>query len=96
MKDHPDKPQRRSYKTAATRLTISLPQGLLELVDQAAKADFTTRSDIIRIALLWYLRPQGRDLAETDPEAIFKTLKHRRSMATLRAMLKDQELDTQE
>lgn len=71
------------------RITISISKGLLEMADEAAKDDFTTRSDIIRMALLWYLRPQGRDLAQADPDVILKTLQHRKARVGIRQMLKD-------
>lgn len=70
------------------RLTISLSEGLIDMVDKAAREDFTTRSDIIRVALLWYLRPQGRELAQTDPDTILKMLQHRNIRTNLKATLK--------
>ena len=59
------------------RLNISMSPQLITLIDEAAEQDFTTRSELIRTALLWYLRPQGRELAQADPEIILKTLKRR-------------------
>jgi hypothetical protein len=61
----------------------------LKLADEAAEKDFTSRSDIIRTALLWNLRPQGRDLDQADPDAILKTLKHRQTKLGMREMMKD-------
>lgn len=66
---------------------------LLNKVDQAAKQDFTTRSEIIRSAILWYLRPQGRDLSERDADEILKTLQRRKAGADLRKYLKDNKDD---
>ncbi len=60
--------KRRTHKVAATRIMISVPQGLFEKIDKAAEEDFTSRSDMIRMAVLWYLRPQGRDFDQTDPK----------------------------
>lgn len=57
------------------------------MVDKAAKEDFTTRSDIMRTALLWYLRPQGRELQQVEPDVIYKTLQHRKARLGLRKML---------
>jgi metal-responsive CopG/Arc/MetJ family transcriptional regulator len=89
-----DKPkQRRIYKAKMRRITLSIPDGLLQMIDEAAAKDFTSRSDIIRMAALWYLRPQGRDLNEVDPEAILKTLQHRRARAGLKKMLRDADND---
>lgn len=71
------------------RIMISIPDGLLDMVDKAAKEDYTTRSDMIRMAILWYLRPQGRDLNQTDPDVILKTLEHRKALVGIKKMLKD-------
>ena len=81
--------KRRTHKAKMGRIMISMPASLLDMVDKAAKEDFTTRSDIIRMAVLWYLRPQGRDLAQTDPDIILKTLQHRKARVGIRQMLKD-------
>lgn len=73
------------------KVTLTLPKGLLDLVDRAAVTDYTTRSDMIRMALLWYLRPQGRHAADLNDEEIFKTLHHRRTRANMKQSLKDLE-----
>ncbi len=87
--NNPKKKERHRYGTKMNRITISISKGLLDMVDVAAKEDFTTRSDIIRIAILWYLRPQGRDLNQVDPTIILKTLKHRQARAGMKKLLKD-------
>ena len=79
--------KRRTHKQKMGRVTISISEGLLDMVDEAAEKDYTTRSDIIRMAVLWYLRPQGRDLAEADPDTILKTLQHRKARAGFKKML---------
>lgn len=83
--------QLKRHRQAAkmTRLNLSLPQGLIDMVDKAAAKDFTSRSDIIRMAVLWYLRPQGRDLDQADPDAILKTLQHRQALAGMKAMMQE-------
>ena len=81
--------RRKRYGVKMTRITISIPAGLLELADQAAKEDFTTRSDIIRAALLWYLRPLGRQTQQLDLEKVLETLQNRKLSAALRKMTKD-------
>ncbi|HEX7633108.1 MAG TPA: ribbon-helix-helix domain-containing protein [Candidatus Saccharimonadales bacterium] len=82
--------QKRTRHTAkATRIQLTLPAGLLKLVDQAAEEDFTTRSDMIRMAILWYLRPQGRELNQADPEEILKTLQHRKTRVAVKKMLRE-------
>ena len=68
---------------------ISMSDGLLDMVDDAAKKDFTTRSDLIRMAVLWYLRPQGRELDQADPDEILKTLQHRKARAAMNERFKD-------
>jgi metal-responsive CopG/Arc/MetJ family transcriptional regulator len=84
------KPRRRkSEESVSVRINLTISKPLLERVDQAAIQDYTNRSDIIRAALLWYLRPQGRELDQTDPKAILATLKQRDAQAKLRKMLKD-------
>lgn len=79
---HPPKP-------GTIRISLTIPEGLLKKVDEAAKQDYTTRSDLIRVALLWYLRPQGRELDQTDPEVILRTLQQRHLHNEVKKMLKD-------
>lgn len=71
------------------RFNICLSRDLVERIDAAAKQDYTTRSDMIRTALLWYLRPQGRELDQSDPKVILKTLEHRQARTAMREMMKD-------
>lgn len=78
-----------THKVPMKRINISVADGLLEMIDRAAADDFTTRSDIVRAALLWYLRPQGRELAQTDPKEILKTLKQRQTQAAMKQLFKD-------
>lgn len=79
-----------SEHTGITRINLSIPTGLLKLVDEAARQDFATRSDLIRQALIWYLRPQGRELDQADPEVILKTLQQRHLHNEVKKMLKNQ------
>lgn len=81
--------RRNSRKGRMKQIAISIPNDLLKQVDEAAKQDYTSRSDIIRIALLWYLRPQGRDLAKLSPEEIYKILNNRRMRAYFNKIKKD-------
>ncbi len=80
---------RKARKVKMVRIAISIPEGLLGLTDRAAEEDFTSRSDIIRAALVWYLQPQGRQLKQVDPEEILKTLKRRKELIANRQLLKD-------
>lgn len=87
MKQPPKK--RKTHKQPMTRINISISTGLLEMIDEAAASDFTSRSDIIRTGVLWYLRPQGRQLAEVDPETIIKTLRRRKMLVNARKLRRD-------
>lgn len=42
----------------AQTVNISLPKQLLQIVDKAAKEQFATRSDLIRLALVSYIQKQ--------------------------------------
>jgi len=81
--------KRQTHKAKTGRIMITIPDGLLDMVDKAAQEDYTTRSDVIRMAILWYLRPQGRDLAQADPDTILKTLQHRKARVGIKKMLED-------
>ncbi len=61
----------------AIRFNITMPPELLKHLDEAARKDYTTRSSIIRMAVLWYLRPAGMELNQADPDIILKALKNR-------------------
>jgi metal-responsive CopG/Arc/MetJ family transcriptional regulator len=78
-----------THKQKMVRITISMNQSVIDMIDQAAAEDFTTRSDMIRQAVLWYLRPQGRDLAHVDPSEILKVLQHQKALAASRKALKE-------
>ena len=88
QKDTPPK-KHVKQRGQSVRIAITLSQDLIDLADKAAEKDFTTRSDIIRTALLWYLRPQGRELDQTDPETILRVLNQRRLKSAVRKSLKD-------
>jgi metal-responsive CopG/Arc/MetJ family transcriptional regulator len=79
----------KTHKVPALRINLSLPEGLIRMIDDAADKDFTSRSDIIRVAVLWYLRPQGRDLADTDQDEILRTLQHRKLRVAVNKMAED-------
>lgn len=81
--------QYHTHKLPMERISLSIAPELLKIIDQAATKDYTTRSDIIRMAVLWYLRPQGRELDQADPDAVLKTLQHRKSRADIKKMLDD-------
>ncbi len=81
--------KRIQHKQKMQRINLSISEGLLEIVDEEAKRDFTTRSDIIRTALLWYLRPQGRELNQADPDVILSTLQRKRARVAVNKMIRD-------
>lgn len=54
-------------------VNITLPKPLLKQVDALAKRDYTSRSDIIRQALLFKVRFHGVD-EWGDPEGLYKTM----------------------
>lgn len=62
------------------RINISMSQQLIDEIDKIAEDEYTTRSDIIRTAVLWYIRPQGRQLKNASPEQILRTLQRRMVM----------------
>ena len=73
---------------ATRRMMISIPPGLMKLVDKAAAEDFTTRSDIIRAALVWYLRPEGHNPSQEDLEKMLKAQQQRKLRAALKKSLR--------
>lgn len=73
---------RGSYrKLDSTKITLTLPLLLLERVDATAKTDYTTRSDVIRQALVDYLRQYDRACEGMEPEEALKVIKRRLAMA---------------
>lgn len=80
-------------KSDSTRINLTISPRLLQHLDEAADKDYTTRSEIIRQALLWYLRPQGRDLDQQDPEVILKVLKQRHAKAQFNKWAKQPDID---
>lgn len=72
---------------------------LLAATDRQAKADYTTRSGLIRHALLDYLRPpsgkpnkqdqQDEQELYTDPEEVLNILQRRKLKHSLQQMLRD-------
>ncbi len=79
--------KRQTHKAKMAKISLNISSGLLDKVDEAADKDFTNRSEIIRTALLWYLRPQGRDLAEVDPDSILEILKRRHALAEMNKLM---------
>lgn len=74
-----------SVASKAVNLTIA--RALLEQVDTAAKREFTTRSDIIRQALVQYLRATRAD-NEEDPKDQLDRLRKQQLKAHLNNVTK--------
>lgn len=78
------------------RINLTISRNLLAKVDEAAGQDFTSRSDIIRIALLSYLRSAGRtglDIEQTNPDLLLATLKTKKLKAYVKHQLKQNKQD---
>jgi metal-responsive CopG/Arc/MetJ family transcriptional regulator len=75
------------------RFLINVPTSLLDAVDRQAAADYMSRSELVRRALLEYLRPIDGQLDEhqlfTDPEEILRILQQRRLRASLQKMQRE-------
>ncbi len=79
------------------KVNLSIPHGLLEQVDETAKREYTTRSDIIRQALLQYIWPagihgiyatRGKQASAMDLDDLLASLKKRQLQAHLKKSLK--------
>lgn len=71
-----------------TRVNITLPDHFLEQIDRVAEKDYATRSEIIRQAVLFYLRFTASTLNKADFETMFKMMKNRQLQAYIRKSLK--------
>jgi len=82
--------QKDSHKKTSTRVLLTIPTDLLKRVDQAATQDYTSRSDIVRTALLWYLHPDGgRAFEQLGPNEIYDIVKQRQAIKGTKKLLKD-------
>lgn len=70
------------------RVNITIPDNLLLQVDEMATKDYTTRSDIIRQAVLFYMRSTASTLNKTEVESLFKNMKNRQLKAYLNNITK--------
>jgi metal-responsive CopG/Arc/MetJ family transcriptional regulator len=75
------------------RVLINLQSNLLAAADRQAGADFISRSELVRRALLEYLRPIDGQADEqelyTDPEEVLRILQRRKLRASLQKMHRD-------
>jgi hypothetical protein len=76
------------------RFNISLPENLVKAVDRQAKAYYTTRSGLIRDALMNYLLAKDGKLGDEDelfidPEEVFRIMRNRKADAYLKKILRE-------
>lgn len=94
MQNHSAPDSGRTKKTS-TRVMLTIPAQLLERVDKAATEDYTSRSDVIRSALLWYLRPEGRVTDQLGPNEVYDLVKARKAKRGIKKMLRDAGMTSQ-
>ncbi len=70
------------------KIHVTIPRKLLAQIDDAANRDFANRSEIIRAALLWYLRPDGVNFGLTEPEALLTVLRREETRKGLNKLIK--------
>jgi metal-responsive CopG/Arc/MetJ family transcriptional regulator len=95
MQQSPPRKTRRknTSKLGSVKITLTIPELLLGDVDNTAKLDYTTRSDVIRQALVDYIRQYKRACGEMEPEEALKVLKRRLGMAYFNKTLKETKFD---
>ena len=71
-----------------SKINVTIPDRLLLQIDRIAKEDYTSRSDIIRQALLFYIRSSASVLQQTDEGILFKEMKNRQLKAYLNKAVK--------
>ena len=77
-------------KKTMCRVLITIPDELLAITDEAARKDYSSRSGVIRAALLSYLCPQDGKYSETELKASLKTFQRRKLAASIRKSLRSQ------
>jgi metal-responsive CopG/Arc/MetJ family transcriptional regulator len=82
-----------SVRLGTAKITLTIPRQLLERVDTTAQRDYSSRSDVIRQALVDYLRQYELATAGLEPEAALKIVRRHMSMASFNKMLKETTLD---
>jgi metal-responsive CopG/Arc/MetJ family transcriptional regulator len=66
-----------------TRINISVPDSLLKKIDEVAKEDYATRSEVIRHAALFYLRSTASTISKQDADALLEAMRGRQLSAYL-------------
>lgn len=81
--------RRRTRRQPKLQINLRIDRHFLSRIDEAAIQDCTTRSELIRTAIQWYLIPQNRSLEQNDQDYIFETIKHRRAVASSNRWFKE-------
>ncbi|HEX4774667.1 MAG TPA: ribbon-helix-helix domain-containing protein [Candidatus Saccharimonadales bacterium] len=80
---------RRSHKLATAQINLRINEHFLSRIDEAVKQDCTSRSELIRIAIFWYLMPHHRNFEQSQEDYIFETIKHRKAIASSNKWFKE-------
>jgi metal-responsive CopG/Arc/MetJ family transcriptional regulator len=72
-----------------SRVTINMPENLLKKVDGIANEDYTSRSNIIRQAVLFYIRSNASALSKEDVDSLFRNMKSRQLRTHLNKALRN-------
>ncbi|HZL07617.1 MAG TPA: ribbon-helix-helix domain-containing protein [Candidatus Dormibacteraeota bacterium] len=70
------------------RINLTIADDLLKRLDEVAKNDYTSRSDIIRQAILFYFRSTAKTISRADRKALLKDMKSRQLQAHLNKAIK--------
>ncbi len=81
-------------ESGSIKITLTIPKSLLKQVEITAQRDYTTRSDVIRQALVDYLRQYERACGELEPEEALKILRRRMGLAYFNKTLKETKSDS--
>ena len=75
------------------RVLLCMPPALVDAVDRQARAELTTRSDVLRRAVMEYLRcsDSSDNPVElfTDPDELVRMIRMRKLRLSVRAMLNE-------
>ena len=65
------------------QINVRIDKQLLARIDMATKHHFTTRSQLVRSAIYWFLMPHHRKLEQSEEDYIFETIQYRRRLASI-------------
>ncbi len=94
MNATPLTPRRRRVRVQPMlSINLRISAGQLEFLDEAAAEDVTTRSELIRTAIMWYLKPQNRradqNQSQSEEEYVLSTFERRRAIRAMNKAPKD-------